>query len=187
MNKMLEICIHARAGQGSKTMAQFIAEAAAEKGYYVQAFPYYGPARSGAPMDAFVRISQKPIQVHSPVINPDILVVLDEALIALENICLPLTKDQILIINTKKNIEEVEKAYKTHTRTYVVNGSGIALKHFKKDFANTVLLGTLSKITKQIELKDFNKIVKNKFFRKYGQEMVDLNIKAIKEGFDAVK
>ena len=39
---MLEIRWHGRGGQGAKTAAQFLAEAAIDAGKFIQAFPEYG-------------------------------------------------------------------------------------------------------------------------------------------------
>ncbi|MFN3698733.1 MAG: 2-oxoacid:acceptor oxidoreductase family protein, partial [Dictyoglomus sp.] len=52
MKDMLEIRWHARAGQGAKTASYLLAETAMEAGKYIQAFPEYGPERTGAPMKA---------------------------------------------------------------------------------------------------------------------------------------
>jgi len=70
MKELLEIRWHGRGGQGAKTAAQFLAEAALGLGKSIQAFPEYGPERAGAPIRAYTRISDKPITIHSPVTNP---------------------------------------------------------------------------------------------------------------------
>lgn len=183
----LEIKYHARAGQGSKTMAHFMAEAAAEQGQHVQAFPFYGPARGGAPMDAFTRISDQQIRVHTPIIDPDILVVVDETLLASQNMLCNMKKDQILLINTKKTAKEIAAGYKCPaTKIYALDASGIAVKNLKRDMANTSLLGALVKITDRVELDDLIKIVEKKFGKKLGSELTELNIKTIKEGYESI-
>ncbi|NQV13070.1 MAG: 2-oxoacid:acceptor oxidoreductase family protein [Parcubacteria group bacterium] len=184
----LEIKFHARAGQGSKTMAQFMAEAAAEQGQFAQAFPYYGPARGGAPMDAFTRISDKPIRIHTLIIDPDILVVVDETLLASQKMLCNMKKDQVLLINSKKTAKEIATEYKCPaTKIYALDASGIAIKNLKRDMANTSLLGALVKIVDQVELNDLNKIVEQKFGKKLGPELTALNIKTIKEGYDSIE
>jgi len=59
---LLEIRWHGRAGQGVKTAAYLLAEAAMDTGKYIQAFPEYGAERSGAPIAAFTRIGDEPNQ-----------------------------------------------------------------------------------------------------------------------------
>ena len=56
---MIEIRWHGRAGQGAKTASQLLAATALASGRQVQAFPEYGPERSGAPMRAYTRIDDK--------------------------------------------------------------------------------------------------------------------------------
>ena len=77
---MYEITILGRGGQGAKTAALFLAESALTGDKYIQAFPEYGPERAGAPVMAYVRISDKPITIHSAVVHTDVFVVIDDTL-----------------------------------------------------------------------------------------------------------
>ncbi|MBC7222592.1 2-oxoacid:acceptor oxidoreductase family protein, partial [Candidatus Bipolaricaulota bacterium] len=78
---MKEIRWHGRGGQGAKTVSQILAQINLREGKFVQAFPEFGPERSGAPMRAYNRISDTEILVHSGVYEPDVVVVLDESLL----------------------------------------------------------------------------------------------------------
>lgn len=186
MKNLYEIRIHARAGQGSKTMAQLIAEVAASKGYHIQSFPYFGPARSGAPMDAFVRVSKNEIKIHTPVKKPDLLVVLDETLLMIDNICLILDTNQSLLINTTKSKEEITKKYKIKSKVFVINANKIGKEIFKKLFTNTVMLGAYAKVSDLVSLPEAKNIVRENFIDKYGKLITDLNIKAIEAGYKKV-
>ncbi len=77
MSDLIEIRWHARAGQGAVTASKLLAETALLKGKYIQAMPEYGPERTGAPLRAYSRISDVPIEVHNNIVNPNIVVVLD--------------------------------------------------------------------------------------------------------------
>ncbi len=59
---MIEVRFHGRGGQGAVTSAELIAQAAIKQGMYAQAFPSFGPERRGAPVQAFLRVSDKPIR-----------------------------------------------------------------------------------------------------------------------------
>ena len=78
---MIEVRWHARAGQGAKTAAQLLAEAALSAGKSAQAFPEYGPERRGAPMRAYTRVDDKPIRRHDAVTQPDVVVVIEPSLV----------------------------------------------------------------------------------------------------------
>jgi 2-oxoacid:acceptor oxidoreductase gamma subunit (pyruvate/2-ketoisovalerate family) len=78
---MTEVRWHARAGQGAKTAAQLLAEALLRSGRWVQAFPEYGPERRGAPVRAYTRVADRPIRRHDTVTRPDVVAVLDPALV----------------------------------------------------------------------------------------------------------
>ena len=186
MQDIYEIRIHARAGQGSKTMAQLIAEIAADKNYHIQAFPYFGPARSGAPMDAYVRTSKKKITIHTPIKTPNLLVVLDETLLMVDNICLLMNRDQTLLINSTKTKEQIIKLYKLKSQVYVVNANSIAYNIFKKMFTNTVMLGAYARVSKMVSLREAKSIVQDRFMTKYGSDTTNLNIKAVEEGYNKV-
>jgi pyruvate ferredoxin oxidoreductase gamma subunit len=78
---VIEVRWHARAGQGAKTAAQLLAEAALRAGKSAQAFPEYGPERRGAPMRAYTRVDDKPIRRHDAVTQPDVVVVIEPSLV----------------------------------------------------------------------------------------------------------
>ena len=84
--KLTEIRWHGRGGQGAKTAATMVAEAALEEGKHSQGFPEYGPERMGAPVRGYTRISDHPIRLHCSIEAPDAIVVLDATLIGTEDV-----------------------------------------------------------------------------------------------------
>ena len=78
---MIEIRFHGRGGQGAVTAAEILAKAAFKDGNYSQAFPFFGVERRGAPVMAFTRIDDKPIELRYQVYNPDYVLVLDDGLL----------------------------------------------------------------------------------------------------------
>ena len=77
---MREIKIYARAGQGAITTATILGQALFQKGKYAYAFPHFGAARMGAPMNAFVRVDDKPIRLRSQIYEPDYVMIVDSTL-----------------------------------------------------------------------------------------------------------
>ena len=182
---LFEIRIHARAQQGANTIAHFLAEAIINAGKYAQAFPFYGPERSGAPLLAFVRISDQPIRIYSQVYKPDAVIIIDDTLLRTEKA----DEGKIILINTHKSKEEICKTLKcSSAEIFTINANKISEDILGIEMPNTVLLGAFLKILetnnyKFISLDDIIKITKEEFEKKLGKELTDKNIKAIKAGY----
>jgi pyruvate ferredoxin oxidoreductase gamma subunit len=78
---MYRIRFHGRGGQGIKTGARILGSAFLAEGFEVQDAPRYGAERRGAPIDASVRASRRPIRERGALASPDLVVVADETLI----------------------------------------------------------------------------------------------------------
>ncbi len=79
---MTELTIFGRGGQGGVTLAKLVAETYFLRGFHAQAFGVYAAERSGAPVQAYVRIDEREITNHNEIRYPDHVVVLDRTLIA---------------------------------------------------------------------------------------------------------
>ena len=73
---LFEMRVHGLGGQGAVTLVTWLARAGYDQGKHVQAFPFFGAERRGAPVKAFVRIDDEPIDLRSQVYQPDLLVVM---------------------------------------------------------------------------------------------------------------
>ncbi|MEM4156341.1 MAG: 2-oxoacid:acceptor oxidoreductase family protein [Archaeoglobaceae archaeon] len=101
---LLEITIYCRGGQGGVTTARLIATAAMFQGLYAQAMPQFGPERRGATVNAYLRISDKPIRRRSSIRNPYGLAVFDKKI----NLN---SSAKLGIINSPNPIKIAEKTY----------------------------------------------------------------------------
>jgi len=159
----IEIRWHGRGGQGAVTSAELVAHAAIGEGKFAQAFPSFGPERRGAPVLAFNRISDKQIRIRSAVENPDIVLVLDPRLLDYVDVKAGLKEDSIVLLNTKKSINDIKSQYKITNRVGVVNATSIALATIKLNIVNTTILGLLVKATGIIKLESLEAPLKNRF------------------------
>ncbi len=182
---MIEIKFIGRGGQGGKTAAYLAAEAAFQMGKDVQAFPEFGPEREGAPVFAYTRISDEPIQIHSGISNPDIVVVIDESLAEEIDVCEGLKKTGFLIINTPKLSPALKKRFSC-CKVFVSDATGIAIKAFKKDIPNMPILGALSKVSGVFSLKQLEEAFKKDFSSKLKPEIIQANLKAMEQAFKEV-
>src|SRR6185503_21306466 len=97
---MFEARIHGRGGQGAVTAADLMAIAAFHSGRHSLSFPSFGSERMGAPVSAFVRIDDRAIELREPVLNPDMLIVLDATLFPAVDVFAGLRTDGWVLINS---------------------------------------------------------------------------------------
>jgi pyruvate ferredoxin oxidoreductase gamma subunit len=188
MKDMLEIRWHGRGGQGAKTAAQFLAEAALELGRSIQAFPEYGPERAGAPIRAFTRISNHAINIHSSVTDPDIVVVIDPTLLDTVDVAEGLGEKGILVVNTHQSVDAIrEKTKYKKGKVAVCDATKISLDTLGIAMPNTPMLGALLKVNPIVPVETLVGEVKKKFLKKIGEEKTEANIKGIKRAFEETK
>lgn len=178
-----EIIIYGRGGQGAKTTAELLAQALLKKGKYIQAFPQFGPERSGAPVSAFVKISDQPIRSHEPITNPDCVLVLDETMIEKISIMKNLSLSVPLIINSKKTRKELASSLSFNGNIIPVDASGLALEIIGENRPNSVILGKLALVTGLVGADDLADVFREKYLKKIGRDKVEQNIKAIQTAY----
>lgn len=190
--KTLEIRWHGRGGQGSKTAGLLLGEAALDTGMYIQAFPEYGPERMGAPVQAFNRISDRPIRVHSGIKEPDIVVVLDPTLIESAHVTEGLREDGILLVNTTAEPAELRRRLNLpeSIKVYTVDASRIAMETVGKNVPNTPMLGALVKVTGVLAYDQMMRAIRDKLVEKFrgGKEkFVEPNLESVRRAYEEVK
>lgn len=190
MAKLLEIRWHGRGGQGAKTAAQLLAEAASSVGKYIQGFPEYGPERMGAPVLAFTRISDEPIDVHCHVTEPQIVVVLDPTLLGKGDVTSGVPEDGVILINTDRSPAEMRQAMQLSGRKlFTVNASRIAEETIGRPIPNTPLMGALIKVTGIMDLTALLEDTKKKLSKKFAgrPQVVEGNLKAVQRAYEEVQ
>jgi pyruvate ferredoxin oxidoreductase gamma subunit len=177
---------HGRAGQGAKSVSELIAEAAMDSGKHIQAFPQYGPEKTGAPMQTFIKISNKPIISYSPIRYPDAVIVIDPTLVYTENVTSGLSKDGTLVMNTPKSAKEIKKLTKFKGKIFTIDASKLAMRLGMPRFTNTVMLGAAIRATKVVDLEKVTERLRKLFLKKLGPEKTKTNINAVKTGYTEV-
>lgn len=181
-----EIIFFARAGQGAKTTAEIIAQAALREGKFVQAFPVFGPERSGAPIKTFVRIATEPIRTREPIVDPDIVVVLDETVLDSQDVDKNLSEQESLIINTRHSSDEIRKKTGFNGKIHTVDANGISMEIVGQPRPNTVILGKLVKVSSVAKLESVMEEFRKIFGDKLGPEMTQKNLLAIEKSYDSL-
>lgn len=184
---VFEVRIHGRGGQGGKTAAQFIAESGMDEGKYVQAFPEYGPERTGAPVTAYARISDQKIRLYQPVNHPDVVLVIDPTLLCATDVTEGMTKDSVLVVNTPKQPEELRKELGFEGKIITVDATKISIEATGANKPNIPVLGAMTRATDAVKIESIENKIKQKFLKKLGEEKTSATIKAIQRSRDEAK
>jgi 2-oxoacid:acceptor oxidoreductase gamma subunit (pyruvate/2-ketoisovalerate family) len=180
LKKILEVRWHGRGGQGAWTASELLARAAINEGKYIQSFPEFGPERMGAPIRAFTRISDEPIQMHCAVYNPDVVAVLDPSLLKAVPVTEGLNDEGILIVNSKENPAEMREILKIEKRRiWTVPATEIAIKILNRPITNTAMLGAVARVIRVVSLQSIEKAVSERF----SGSILEKNVGVIKEAY----
>ena len=183
---MLEIRFHGRGGQGAVKASDILAMAAFKEGKEVQAFPFFGVERRGAPVTAFTRISEEEIRIHCYIYEPDVLVVLDPTLIGAVPLTDGLKPNGKIIINTERQPDDFSFPDIENPEIYTADCSSIALKYGlgtkAAPIVNTAILGAVSKATELASIESIAEAIKEKIpLRK------EENAQAARESYDKLR
>jgi 2-oxoacid:acceptor oxidoreductase gamma subunit (pyruvate/2-ketoisovalerate family) len=175
---------HGRGGQGAWTASELLARAAIQEGKYIQSFPEFGPERMGAPVRAYTRISDKPINLHCSVFNPDLSIVMDPTLLATVPVTSGLGEKGILIVNTPKEPNEIKEELEMKEGTvWTVPATDIAMRILGRLITNTAMLGAVARATEIVEMKSIKQVVEERF----QDPLAEKNMGVIKEAYKEAK
>jgi len=190
VGKLTEIRWHGRAGQGLVTAGELLAEGALEEGKYFQAFPDYGPERMGAPIKAYTRISSEPIDVHYQILNPEVVVVVNDNVLGAVDVTEGMGKDGVVIVNTTDAPGEIRKRLGltgSPVKVFAVDATGIAMDTLKRDIPATLMIGAIIRAVGLVDLEHMIGVVRAKLGEKLRGEVVDANLKALRRAYDEVQ
>lgn len=124
--------------------SKLLADALFRTGYSVQSFPAFGVERRGAPVTAFLRISDEPILVRCEITEPEDLIVLDPTLVEAVDVTTGLREGGSILVNSRRSPGEYD-ALGRRFRVATVDASSIALGHGlgtrSQPIVNTAILG----------------------------------------------
>jgi 2-oxoacid:acceptor oxidoreductase gamma subunit (pyruvate/2-ketoisovalerate family) len=172
---------HGRGGQGVVTSNQMLGKAALAEGNYIQAFPEFGPERTGAPVRAFLRISKKPIQVYAQVYAPDIVVCIDPTLLDVVNPSEGLKEDGTLVLNTTLSPDEVREKYGFKGgKVVTVDATSIAMEILGRPFYNMPTMAAAVKASGVVKIET----VIDEVLERYPGKIGDLNKAAMERAVE---
>jgi pyruvate ferredoxin oxidoreductase gamma subunit len=164
---MFQVRFHGRGGQGAVTAAELLSVAAFLEGKSAQAFPSFGPERTGAPVVAFCRIAEQRIRTHEPVVEPDALVVQDATLLHAVAVFDGLEPHGFVLLNSTKSLhdlgvdEVVHRLPPGHVRA--LGASELARAELGKPLPNAALLGALAALTGIVSIDSLVHAIEQRF------------------------
>jgi pyruvate ferredoxin oxidoreductase gamma subunit len=184
MNQMLEIRWHGRAGQGVVTAGELLGESSMHAGLYFQAFPEYGAERMGAPIKCYTRLSDDVIEIHSPILDPDMVIVVNPNLIGIVELTEGLKPEGTLIVNTSQTPEQIRKRLKFPGGVvWCVDATRIAMEEFRRDIPSTLILGVVARASEIVELDAIVETTRESLGGKLRPEIVEANVRAVERAY----
>ncbi len=184
----LEIRVHGRGGQGVVTAAELLSVAAFEQGLHAQALPSYGSERTGAPVTAGCRISDRMIRSHDPISHPDVVVVQDLTLLRDPAVLAGLKDDGTLVVNTGRQPADLVGGPEIGPRQRWVSvpASDLAREVLGRPVPNTALVGAVAGLTGLLEPDVVDTAIRRRF-RGAGQGVAEANVELARRARDLVR
>lgn len=165
------------------TAAIIVAEAAIFDEKYAQAFPEFGAERRGAPVKAYTRVSDQQILTRSPIMSPDMVVVLDTSIN--EKIYLDgLKVGGTLLINSSKSRNElIGSTERKDIMIAKVDATHIAMEELGAAIVNTAMVGALIRVNPLARLDSVSEAIRENFKPKIAES----NVRAAGRAYNEVQ
>ncbi|MEM1583475.1 MAG: 2-oxoacid:acceptor oxidoreductase family protein [Nitrososphaerota archaeon] len=182
---MIEIRWHGRGGQGVVTVSDILARSAVLEGKYAQHFPEFGPERSGAPVKAFTRISDEPIEIHSGIYNPDVVIIIDRGMSQrFQPYIDGLKGNGMVFLNLGDDASHIDRStLPPAAKVYTVDARKISVEEIGRPIFNIPMLGGLVRVLKMPTLNIVEEVLSGRF----SGELVEANIKILRRAYNEVK
>lgn len=181
---MRELRFHGRGGQGTVVASKLLAVALFHEGRQVQSFPAFGVERRGAPVTAFLRVSNAPVLLRCEITQPDDLVILDPTLIGAVDVTAGLKSGGSILINSEASPDaypELSRRFRVTT----VDAGGIAqrfgLGSKTQPIVNTAILGALAVTTELVTLESVCEAIREEV-----PHQPEANVRAARAAAEAV-
>jgi pyruvate ferredoxin oxidoreductase gamma subunit len=161
MAELTEIRIDGRGGQGNVVAAYMLAQAGFEAGRFVQAFPSFGPERRGAPVAAFVRVSDRPIRRRCQISQPHYVIIQDPSLLHVAGIAQNVGPGGGVLINSSRKIEGLVHAAGVMVAS--LPATAMALRVLGQPIPNTALLAAFLSLSLLFPLAALERVLMQRF------------------------
>jgi pyruvate ferredoxin oxidoreductase gamma subunit len=189
MGAYFEIRWHGRGGQGTVTGAKSLAEVVQGTGKCVSSFPDYGPERRGAPLRAYNRFADRKIRIHTPVLTPDVIMIVDPTLIGAPDLMRGVGPGTTFVVNTEKDGDTVRKGLGLDGQALsLVPANRISLELFGREIPNSAMMGAFARVYPDIiPLETMLAEAGKAFEHLLSADLVEKNLVAIRRGCEETR
>jgi len=144
---MIEIRGDGRAGGGLLlAMESFAKSLSLKENIHYDQWPLFSSSRRGAPVRAFMRISEHPIHTATAVVSPHMSIVVDESTTEQVDFASGM-KSGIYILNSRKKAKEIAKNFKLSGTIVTVDGDGLGEKFFGSRIGNISVFAAIVRMS----------------------------------------
>lgn len=147
-------------------------------------FSSYGSEKTGTPVKGFIRFcnNEKEIRLHSPVINPDLLVVFHQALLEDDSVWKGCSSNTNILIA----LEQTQRIppIAAYQKIYGIEAQRIAMETHSR--INVVMLGAILKVMGEDSIEAGEKICQDTLGKKYPASLQS-NLEGMRRGYEEVK
>ena len=182
---LIEVRWHGRGGQGVVTGSNLLARAMISEGKYAQHFPEFGPERAGAPVKAYTRISDEPIEIHCGVYEPDIVIVIDPMMSrSPQDYVYGLKKEGDIFLNHPGGDEKlIEWAKNAGFKLHILDARKISLEEVSREIYNVPMLAAMLKVKGLCDLSTLEKVLAERF----SGRVLEMNLKLVRRASEEVE
>ena len=183
-----EIRLESIGGLGANLCGKMLGELGVKYlGLNSSSFSSYGSEKTGTPVKAFIRYckKEKEIRLHSPVTEPDLLVVFHQALLKDKTVLKGCGKDTVAIIAMEAGQEQSTIGDRCKFgRCYGLEAQRIAMETHSR--INVVMLGAALKVMGLENIESGEQICRDTLGKKYPDALKN-NLEGMRRGFEEVK
>jgi len=137
---------------------------------------------------AYTRIDDAPINTHSGVTSPAVVIVIDPTLLNSINVTEGLKEDGVILVNTSDSPKAIREKLKFNKgKVATVDATKISLETLGVPMPNTPMLGALVKVSPLVSIDTLVERIKDKFLKKIGEEKTNANIDGIRRAYEETK
>lgn len=185
---MYRIRFHGRGGQGMKTVSRILGTAFFLEGYEVQDAPRYGAERRGAPIFAYVRASQESINERGIIQQPDLVLVADDTLVAVQaaGVLSGITDETVLVIYSDTDMQTWQDRLNITCPLLAIPVGQEIADPLERRYAGTSCAGAAAQLTGAISEESLRLAVEQEL-KEFGSEVVRKNMTHALHAFDLMR